>query len=90
MKASCPKCGHHGFVAKFVATQSIPIEGVDGNGLLTYGEAKTTGGTLDSVRCPACGETVPDDYGNPIRSLSVLADWLCHRAVKDAVGGVAE
>ena len=77
MKASCPKCRHIGLTATFVGVRhSVAIEGVDGDGLILYGETKSTGGTLDGVRCPACGETVLDDAGEPIRSLSCLAGWL--------------
>ena len=79
MNASCPKCGRHGLVATFVGVvQTNEVKGVDGDGLLIYGETKSTGGTLECVRCPACGGIILDE-GKPIRSLSTLAVWLAGR-----------
>ena len=83
MKATCPNCGRHGLVAIFVGVkQSIAIEGVDGNGLIQYGETKSTGGSLECVWCPSCVETV-EDGGVPIRSLPGLAAWLAAGSEKE-------
>lgn len=81
MKATCQKCGHKGLEAVFVGIQkSIAIEGLDGDGLLLYGKEMTTGGTLEGVRCPACGEAVKGDGGGPIRSIGELAACLANDA----------
>jgi hypothetical protein len=77
LKATCPKCRHKGLTASFVGVrQSVAIEGVDGDGLLSYGEEKSTGGRLECVRCPACGEVILGGDGKPIRSLAGLAAWI--------------
>lgn len=76
MKARCPKCGRHGLVARFVGvTETVQVTGVDSDGLLIYGDTKSTVGRLAGVNCPACGETVTED-GVPIDSLAALAGWL--------------
>ena len=82
MRATCPRCGRHALVARFVGVvQATQVKGVDGDGLILYGETTTSGGTMECVRCTVCGEAVLDEGGDPIRSLAELAGWLAARAV---------
>ena len=73
----CPKCGCERLEEVLVnVTQSTAIEGVDGDGLLVYGNSSTEGGEVDRFQCLGCGDVIKDGHGMAIVSPENLVAWI--------------
>ena len=76
-KLKCPKCGRNRLEEVIAgASQSTPIEGVDGDGLLVYGDGTEEGAEVDRFQCAACGEVIRDGRGAKVVSAEGLVAWM--------------
>lgn len=73
----CARCGCRRLEEILVnVTRTTAVEGVDGDGLLVYGDSSTEGGEIDRFQCRGCGDVVRDGRGSDIASMEALVYWL--------------